>query len=157
MTSILNVITDAVRTAFALAGYDAELGRVSISNRPDLCEYQSNGAMAGAKQYHKKPIDIANDVVIKLKEMKRDELYLFSKAEAVMPGFINLDVSGEYLEKYLNEMNFQPDLGLDVHEGKKVVVDYGGANVAKPLHVGHLRSAVIGESVKRIGKFMGDR
>ena len=79
--------------------------------------------MAGAKQYHKKPIDIANDVVIKLKEMKRDELYLFSKAEAVMPGFINLDVSGEYLEKYLNEMNFQPDLGLDAHEGKKVVVE----------------------------------
>ena len=156
MTSILNVITDAVRTAFALAGYDAELGRVSISNRPDLCEYQSNGAMAGAKQYHKKPIDIANDVVIKLKEMKRDELYLFSKAEAVMPGFINLDVSGEYLEKYLNEMNFQPDLGLDAHEGKKVVVDYGGANVAKPLHVGHLRSAVIGEAIKRMSVLMGN-
>jgi arginyl-tRNA synthetase len=86
VTTIIDVITDAVRTGFVLAGYDAELGRVSISNRPDLCDYQSNGAMAGAKQYHKKPIDIANEVVEKLKEMKQGEINLFDKAEAVMPG-----------------------------------------------------------------------
>lgn len=157
MTTIIDVITDAVRTGFVLAGYDAELGRVSISNRPDLCDYQSNGAMAGAKQYHKKPIDIANEVVEKLKEMKQGEINLFDKAEAVMPGFINLNLSAAFTEKYLNEMNFREDLGLETKEGKTIVVDYGGANVAKPLHVGHLRSAVIGECIKRLARLEGNK
>ena len=156
MTTILNVITDAVRTAFALAGYDAALGRVSISNRPDLCEYQSNGAMAGAKQYHKKPMDIATEVVEKLKTMQQGDITMFSEATAVMPGFINLNVSEELTTKYLNEMNFHEDLGLDAHEGKKIIVDYGGANAAKPLHVGHLRSAVIGEAIKRMAIQQGN-
>ncbi len=156
MTTILNVIGDAVRTGFALAGYDAELGRVTVSNRPDLCEYQCNGAMAGAKQYHKKPIDIANDVVEKLTDMKRDDVIMFSEVSAVMPGFININLSHELVQKYLNEMNFHEDLGLDAHEGKKIIVDYGGANVAKPLHVGHLRSAVIGETIKRMAKQQGN-
>ena len=156
MTTILNVITDAVRTAFVLAGYDAELGRVSISNRPDLCEYQSNGAMAGAKQYHKKPMDIANEVVEKLKTMQQGDIVMFSKVSAVMPGFINLNVSEELTTKYLNEMNFHEDLGLDAHEGKKIIIDYGGANAAKPLHVGHLRSAVIGEAIKRMAIQQGN-
>lgn len=156
MTTILNVITDAVRTAFVLAGYDAELGRVSISNRPDLCEYQSNGAMAGAKQYHKKPMDIANEVVEKLKPMQQGDIVMFSEVSAVMPGFINLNVSEELTTKYLNEMNFHEDLGLDAHEGKKIIIDYGGANAAKPLHVGHLRSAVIGEAIKRMAIQQGN-
>ncbi len=156
MTTILNVIGDAVRTGFALAGYDAELGRVTVSNRPDLCEYQCNGAMAGAKQYHKKPIDIAQDVVEKLKDMKREEVLMFSEVSAVMPGFININLSQELVQKYLNEMTFHEDLGLDAHEGKKIIVDYGGANVAKPLHVGHLRSAVIGETIKRMAKQQGN-
>ena len=156
MTTILNVITDAVRTAFVLAGYDAELGRVSISNRPDLCEYQSNGAMAGAKQYHKKPMDIANEVVEKLKTMQQGDIVMFSAVSAVMPGFINLNVSEELTTKYLNEMNFHEDLGLDAHEGKKIIIDYGGANAAKPLHVGHLRSAVIGEAIKRMAIQQGN-
>ena len=156
MTTILNVITDAVRTAFVLAGYDAELGRVSISNRPDLCEYQSNGAMAGAKQYHKKPLDIASEVVEKLKTMQQGDIVMFSEVAAVMPGFINLNVSEELTTKYLNEMNFHEDLGLDAHEGKKIIIDYGGANAAKPLHVGHLRSAVIGEAIKRMAIQQGN-
>lgn len=156
MTTILNMITDAVRTAFVLAGYDAELGRVSISNRPDLCEYQSNGAMAGAKQYHKKPMDIANDVVEKLKTMQQGDIEMFSEVTAVMPGFINLNVSEALVAKYLNEMSFHEDLGLDAHEGKKIIVDYGGANAAKPLHVGHLRSAVIGEAIKRMALQQGN-
>ena len=156
MTTILNVITDAVRTAFVLAGYDAELGRVSISNRPDLCEYQSNGAMAGAKQYHKKPMDIAGEVVEKLKTMQQGDIVMFSEVAAVMPGFINLNVSEELTTKYLNEMNFHEDLGLDAHEGKKIIIDYGGANAAKPLHVGHLRSAVIGEAIKRMAIQQGN-
>ena len=139
-----------------LAGYDAELGRVSISNRPDLCEYQSNGAMAGAKQYHKKPMDIANEVVEKLKTMQQGDIVMFSEVSAVMPGFINLNVSEELTTKYLNEMNFHEDLGLDAHEAKKIIIDYGGANAAKPLHVGHLRSAVIGEAIKRMAIQQGN-
>lgn len=156
MTTMLNMITDAVRTAFALAGYDAELGRVSISNRPDLCEYQSNGAMAGAKQYHKKPMEIASEVVEKLKTMQQGDIEMFSSVTAVMPGFINLNVSEALVTKYLNEMSFHSDLGLDAHEDKKIIVDYGGANAAKPLHVGHLRSAVIGEAIRRMALQQGN-
>ena len=156
LITILNVIGDAVRTGFALAGYDSELGKVTVSNRPDLCEYQCNGAMAGAKQYHKKPIDIANEVVLKLKDMKRDDVIMFSEVTAVMPGFININLSEELVKKYLNEMTFHEDLGLSAREGKKIIVDYGGANVAKPLHVGHLRSAVIGETIKRMALQQGN-
>ncbi len=157
MKTIQNIITEAVQQAFRAAGYDESLGRVSISNRPDLCEYQSNGAMAGAKQYHQKPIDIANAVVEKLQEMTVEGTPLFVKAEAVMPGFINLSMNPAYLTTYLNGMNREENLGLDkTLGGEKIIIDYGGANVAKPLHVGHLRSAVIGECVKRLARKMGN-
>ncbi|MGN8818259.1 arginine--tRNA ligase [Oribacterium sp. HCP28S3_H8] len=158
MNTIQNIISDAVKTGFALAGYDRELGRVSISNRPDLCEYQSNGAMAGAKKYHQKPMDIANAVVSHLVDMKYEEVQIFSRAEAVMPGFINLNLSGELLGMYLNDMNHDPAMGLEQNKTPKtIIVDYGGANVAKPLHVGHLRSAVIGEAIKRMAAKMGNK
>lgn len=156
MTTISDIILDAVRTAFVLAGYDKELGRISLSNRPDLCEYQSNGAMAGAKQYHKKPIEIAEQVAEKLREMKLGDVSMFSMAEAAMPGFINMKLNPECLCTYLNRMNFEADMGLTGDDSKKIIVDYGGANVAKPLHVGHLRSAVIGECIKRFARKMGN-
>ena len=157
MTTIENVIEDAVRTGFALAGYDESLGRVTVSNRPDLCDYQSSGALAGAKKYHKKPMEIASDVAAKLTEMQLDGLKLFSMADPCMPGFLNLKLNPEYTAKYLNEMSFRSDLGLTKDfGGKKIIVDYGGANVAKPLHVGHLRSAVIGECIKRLSIRMGN-
>ena len=151
MKTLLEMITIEMKEAFKAAGYDEELARVTLSNRPDLCEYQCNGAMAGAKVYHKAPIMIANDVVAKLAGSKVLEM-----AEAVNPGFINLKVSGAYMAQYLEEMRNSEKMGVEeAKDPQTMILDYGGPNVAKPLHVGHLRSAIIGESVKRIGKFMG--
>ena len=150
MEKILDIITKKMQQAFVDAGYDAEFGRVTISNRPDLCEYQCNGALSAAKQYKCAPIQIANAVVEKLDAGDYDML------EAVMPGFINLKLSGKFLQEYLEKMRTAPDFGVEKSgAGKTIVVDYGGPNVAKPLHIGHLRSAIIGEALKRLHKFMG--
>ena len=150
MKSVLELISEEVKEAFKAAGYDENLGNVSVSNRPDLCEYQCNGAMAGAKLYHKAPIMIAGEVAEKLAGSK-----IFEKVEAVAPGFLNMDIKGEWLAEYVAEEAGEDKFGLETLKKKKVIVDYGGPNVAKPLHVGHLRSAVIGESVKRICRYMG--
>ena len=150
MEKILDIITEKMQQAFADAGYDASFGRVTVSNRPDLCEYQCNGALSAAKQYKCAPIKIAQAVVEKL---NADD---YSLVEAVMPGFINLKLSDHFLQAYLEAMRTAEDFGI-VKEGtgKTIVVDYGGPNVAKPLHIGHLRSAIIGESLKRLYKFFG--
>ena len=151
MNTIIELITEEVKNAFQKAGYDASYGRVTLSNRPDLCEYQCNGAMAAAKEYRKAPAMIAKDVVEHLAESKALEM-----AEAVNPGFINLKVSGDFLAQYLQNMKTAENLGVEkAKKSKKMVLDYGGPNVAKPLHVGHLRSAIIGESIKRMGRFLG--
>jgi len=150
MEKILDIITSKMQQAFADAGYDASFGRVTVSNRPDLCEYQCNGALAAAKQYKCAPIQIAKAVVEKLNAEDYDMV------EAVMPGFINLKLSGSFLQAYLEGMRTAPDFGVaKIGSGKTIVVDYGGPNVAKPLHIGHLRSAIIGEAMKRLHKFMG--
>ena len=150
MEKILDIITAKMQQAFADAGYDAAFGRVSVSNRPDLCEYQCNGALAAAKQYKCAPIQIANAVVEKLNKADYDMV------EAVMPGFINLKLSGTFLKDYLQQMRTTEDFGVEkTGAGQTIVVDYGGPNVAKPLHIGHLRSAIIGESLKRLYKFFG--
>ncbi len=150
MEKILDIITTKMQQAFADAGYEASFGRVTVSNRPDLCEYQCNGALAAAKQYKCAPIAIAKAVAQKLDAAD------YSLVEAVMPGFINLKLSDSFLRHYLEEMRTAPDFGVEkVGAGKTCVVDYGGANVAKPLHIGHLRPAIIGESLKRLHKFMG--
>jgi len=150
MKKILNIITEKMQQAFADAGYDASFGRVTVSNRPDLCEYQCNGALAAAKQYKCAPIQISKAVLEKLDGAD------YSLAEAVMPGFINLKLSDAFLKAYLEEMRTATDFGVEkVGEGKTIVVDYGGPNVAKPLHIGHLRSAIIGEALKRLYKFLG--
>ncbi len=150
MKKILDIITAKMQAAFEAAGYDASFGRVTVSNRPDLCEYQCNGALAAAKQYKCAPIQIANAVVAQLNAADYDMV------EAVMPGFINLKLSGAFLQDYLENMRTAPDFGIEkIGAGKTVVVDYGGANVAKPLHIGHLRPAIIGESLKRLHAFFG--
>ena len=150
MKKILDIITEKMQQAFVDAGYDASFGRVTVSNRPDLCEYQCNGALAAAKQYKCAPIQIAKAVLEKLDGAD------YSMADAVMPGFINLKLSDAFLKNYLEEMRTAPDFGVEkIGEGKTIVVDYGGPNVAKPLHIGHLRSAIIGEALKRLYKFMG--
>ncbi|MCR5585538.1 MAG: arginine--tRNA ligase [Lachnospiraceae bacterium] len=151
MQKILEKITDIMTSAFEKAGYGAEYGKVSVSNRPDLCDFQCNGAMAAAKAFKKAPIQIANEIVEPLKEN-----VAFESIEAVMPGFINIKIADAFLAEHLTGMKNSEKFGLEKPEKvKTIVVDYGGANVAKPLHVGHLRPAVIGESVKRICKYMG--
>lgn len=151
MKKFLDLLSEEMGKAFEAAGYDGALGKVTVSNRPDLCEYQCNGAMAGAKQYHKAPLMIANEVAEKLKDSA-----VFSEAAAAAPGFLNLRLSGEYLLRTVSRMAEEPKFGLEApQKPKKIIVDYGGANVAKPLHVGHLRSAVIGESIKRINRYAG--
>ena len=152
MKKILDLITDEVTKAFTECGYDAKYAKVTLSNRPDLCEYQCNGAMAAAKEYKKAPFMIADEVVEKLAANP-----IFAMAESVKPGFLNLKIDEAYLADYVAKM--QEDDGRfgceKTETPKTIMIDYGGPNVAKPLHVGHLRSAIIGESVKRIGKFMG--
>ena len=153
MKKLTDYMAEELSAAFEKAGYDSSYGKVGVSNRPDLCEYQCNGAMAGAKAYMKAPFMIADDVVGNLADSK-----VFSMKEMVKPGFINLKVSEEFLADYLKEMEKDEKLGADTaKEPKTIVIDYGGPNVAKPLHVGHLRSAIIGESIKRIGRFVGHK
>ena len=150
---MLDLLSAEVAKAFAEAGYDEKYARVSLSNRPDLCEYQCNGAMAAAKEYHKAPIMIANAVVEAMQESE-----VFGEVQAVNPGFINMKVNNEYLSQYLNGMEKDERMGCEKAENPKtIMIDYGGPNVAKPLHVGHLRSAIIGESVKRIARFAGHK
>ena len=150
MEKILDIITAKMGKAFADAGYDAAFGKVTVSNRPDLCEYQCNGALSAAKQYKCAPIAIAKAVVEKLDAADYDLV------EAVMPGFINLKLSGSFLQTYLQGMRDAQDFGVSKPgAGKTIVVDYGGANVAKPLHIGHLRPAIIGETLKRLHKYLG--
>ena len=153
MKKLTDYMAEELSAAFEKAGYDSSYGKVGVSNRLDLCEYQCNGAMAGAKAYKKAPFMIADDVVGNLADSK-----VFSMKEMVKPGFINLKVSEEFLADYLKEMEKDEKLGADTaKEPKTIVIDYGGPNVAKPLHVGHLRSAIIGESIKRIGRFVGHK
>lgn len=152
MKTIIEMITDEVKQAFKNKGYEEKYGSVTISNRPDLCQYQCNGALAAAKQYKTAPIKIAQEIVDELKESET-----FKDIAAIMPGFINIKLSDAFLSDYLNKMSREEKLGCeDVREPKKILIDYGGPNIAKPLHVGHMRSAIIGESIKRLLRFFGN-
>ena len=151
MKKLLDILSDELKKAFKEAGYDDEKITVTVSNRPDLCEYQCNGAMALAKEAHKAPFMIAEEVVSKIEGSE-----YFSKAECVKPGFINLNISEDFLASYISEEATADKFGLEKKATRKVVVDYGGPNVAKPLHIGHLRAAIIGEAVKRISKYVGN-
>ncbi len=152
MEKVLELISKEVGNAFEAAGFDRELGRVTISNRPDLCEYQCNGAMAGAKKYGKAPFMIADAVAEKLQGNE-----MFDKVESVKPGFLNITVSGDFVRGYVVKMLHEKHLGVNMPgHAPTIILDYGGANVAKPLHVGHLRPAIIGEAVKRILKYAGN-
>ena len=144
-------MNESVARAFAAAGYPDSGASVQLSNRPDLCEYQCNGAMAVAKKAGKRPLEVAEAVAAELKKES-----LFSEVGAVPPGFINLRVSPDALATAVRALREQPQCGAVRDENRKIVVDYGGANVAKPLHVGHLRSAIIGEALKRMGAFFGN-
>ncbi len=155
MQKIQNILTEKMEAAFALAGYDTKYGFVRLSDRPDLCEYQCNGALSAAKQYHKAPFMIADEVLSKISQIEgAGDLF---NAEVVRPGFINIKLTGTFVAEYLEEMLEDEYLSVpQVSVPKKIMIDYGGPNVAKPLHVGHLRSAVIGESIKRLCRACGN-
>ncbi len=154
MKKLIDQISERVSDAFERAGYDPALGRCAPSNRPDLCQYQCNGAMAGARLYRTAPYLIAQKVAASLAGDA-----LFCKAEMVRPGFLNLNVSPFALAQLLTELE-QDEARCGSEPDPKpqtIIIDYGGPNVAKPLHVGHLRSAIIGESLKRIARFKGHK
>lgn len=152
MKTIINIIEDEPEAAFAKASIDDTFAKVGLSNRPDLCEYQCNGCLAAAKVLKKNPLELAGSVVENAKDSA-----LFESIEAAAPGFINIKLSGTALSEYLAHMAESESFGINKDDEKTIIVDYGGANVAKPLHIGHLRSAIIGESVKRLGAYMGNR
>ena len=152
MEKLLDLISKEVMDAFEKAGYKREAGKVSVSNRPDLCEYQCNGAMALAKECKCAPINIANAVADALKGSA-----VFESVEAVMPGFINMNLNPAFLADYVLKMSESDKFGINLPKQETIIVDYGGPNVAKALHVGHLRPAIIGESIKRILKFKGHK
>ena len=151
MKKILDIISEEVTNAFVTAGYDSKYGKVTLSNRPDLCEYQCNGALAAAKEYKTAPIKIAENVLSILKDNK-----IFDDIAAVNPGFLNIKLNNDFIAEYLNDMQSDKRHGCEAAKNPlTIIIDYGGPNVAKPLHVGHLRSAIIGESIKRIAKYLG--
>ena len=153
MKKLIERITEEAAKAFEKAGYDSSYARVTVSNRPDLCEYQCNGAMAAKKAYQKAPLLIAEDVAAAM-----DGSEVCEEVTAVKPGFINIKIAKPFLAEYLQQMYEDERLSSELSsEPKTIIVDYGGPNVAKPLHVGHLRSAIIGESLKRMGRFLGHR
>lgn len=152
MKKCINLLQEKIEKAFEECGYNSKYGRVINSNRPDLCEFQCDGALMAAKEYKKAPIIIAEEIVQKCKECEE-----FENIEAVKPGFINFNISKEYLTKYCNDIINDEKFGCTMENDKTVVIDYGGPNIAKPLHVGHLRPAIIGESVKRIHKFFENK
>ena len=152
MENIIIILQKEIEKAFEECGYDKEYGRVITSNRPDLCEFQCDGALSAAKKYKKAPFIIAEEVVEKCKECDK-----FEKIEVVKPGFININISKDFLTEYCNNLINEEKFGCKMENDKVVIVDYGGPNIAKPLHVGHLRPAIIGESVKRIHKFFDNK
>lgn len=150
METVISSLTNILGKAFLEAGYDFAYGKTAVSNRPDLCQFQCNGAMVGAKLYKKAPMQIANEVLEKLDKS------IFENVEIVSPGFINLTLKDEEIASKIFDMASDKELGLcKISSGENIVIDYGGPNVAKPLHVGHLRSAIIGEAVKRLAKVLG--
>mgnify|MGYP004688006973 CR=1 FL=1 len=152
MQTITKILTEKVSAAFEKCGYDKALGTVTASDRLDLCQFQCNGALAAAKTYRKNPAMIAQEVVAKLQDSP-----LFGMVAFAPPGFINLNVSDAYLAELAARMDADARHALPkASPARKIVIDYGGPNVAKPLHIGHLRSAIIGESVKRIYRFFGN-
>ncbi|MDO4619182.1 MAG: arginine--tRNA ligase [Lachnospiraceae bacterium] len=153
MKKLTDKLTDIMGAAFEKAGYDAALGAVRVSDRPDLCQYQCNGAMAAAKKYHKAPFMIADEVAAALDADAAEAV----EVSVVKPGFLNLNLKPAFLLSCVQAVAEDENLSIPkVENPKKIVIDYGGPNVAKPLHVGHLRAAVIGESVKRLCRTVGN-
>jgi arginyl-tRNA synthetase len=152
MSDLKSVLGEAAAAAFAAEGLPAELARVTASDRPDLADFQSNGALAAAKRVGRNPRDIATAVAERLKADPR-----LASVDIAGPGFINLKVADAALSQRADAVAADPRAGAEtVARPRRVIVDYGGPNVAKPMHVGHLRASIIGESLKRLYRFRGD-
>ena len=154
MTDLRTVLGEAVGAAFAAEGVAAEAARVTASDRPDLADFQSNGALAAAKAAGRNPRELAQGVAERLKADPR-----LVSVEVAGPGFINLKVSDAALAERATEVaddNSRAGAAI-IADPRRVIIDYAGPNVAKPMHVGHLRSAIIGESIKRLYRFAGDQ
>ena len=153
MKTITGILSDIVSAAFDKCGYNSKLGAVTASDRLDLCQFQCNGAFAGAKLYKKAPFMLADDVAAVLRENS-----IFSKVEVVKPGFLNLTLTDEYMLSLVCDIEKDKFCGVPQAENPDtIVIDYGGPNVAKPLHIGHLRSAIIGEALKRLARACGNK
>ncbi len=153
MTDLKRRLSDAVCAAFTSTGLDGAFGRVTVSDRPDLADFQCNGALAAAKAARANPRALAEQVVAALQDDPR-----LARVEIAGPGFINMVLTDAELTRRAQEIAADPRLGASLAEvPRRVVVDYGGPNVAKPMHVGHLRASIIGESLKRLFRFRGDQ
>ena len=141
--SIIKELEKQVEKKIEESGYEIDNFKLQVTNRPDLGEYQINDAMQLAKKYHKNPREIAEDIKEKL-----EELNIFTNINIAGPGFINVSLSDEFLINIIEKMSTNIESNIDKQKKKTIVLDYGGANVAKALHVGHLRSANIGEALK---------
>lgn len=152
MSDLAAVLSAALAPAFESAGLDPSLGRVRRSDKPDLADYQCNGALAGAKQAKRNPREIAAQVIEAVKDHPA-----ISEIEAAGPGFLNIRVSNDVLSERASTIALDKMAGATrAHDAEKLILDFGGANVAKPMHVGHLRTAVIGDTLQRIFRFLGD-
>ncbi len=151
MGSLAQKLSGIVGSAFESQGLDKSFGTVRVADRPDLAQFQCNGAMAASKAAKKNPREVAGAIV---EELQKNPV--FSKVEIAGPGFININVTDDYLSAYLKETGADKRAGVsDLGHNETVVLDYGGPNIAKAMHVGHLRSAIIGDSIRRIMKFVG--
>lgn len=148
--SIIKELEKQVEKKIEESGYEIDNFKLQVTNRPDLGEYQINDAMQLAKKYHKNPREIAENITEKL-----EELNIFTNINIAGPGFINVSLSDEFLINIIEKMSTDIENNIDKQEKKTIVLDYGGANVAKALHVGHLRSANIGEALKRLARLLG--
>ena len=148
--SLMNYLNDLVKQSFLNNGYTIENKAIKLSDRPDLSQFQCNEAFEIAKATRQNPRVVAEKIAAELRQNA-----VFKDVSVAGPGFINISLSDTFLANYIQEMSIDPKMGIRADKPKKILIDYGGANVAKPLHVGHLRSAIIGESLKRLAKELG--
>ncbi|MGH7442318.1 MAG: arginine--tRNA ligase, partial [bacterium] len=156
MPSLLQQLNVLVQDAFETAGFQRRHGQVVPSARPDLCQFQCNGAMPAAKAAGLRPQEVAQAVVGRLSQASDGPSKIFKSVELAGPGFINLTCSDTWLVSQAHAAFTDPRLGVPVSDEGPVFLDFGGPNVAKPLHVGHLRSAIIGDSLQRLHRFLAD-
>ena len=153
---ILDKLSKIITSVASSIGYNESL-KVIKSNRPDLCDYQCDEVFKLVKIYHKSPQEIGNNIVKKINELDNFNDY-FEKVEFCNPGFINITISNKFINNSLKQMATNDKFNLKIpNKIDTFVIDYGGPNIAKPLHVGHMRPAIVGESIKRIIDYIGHK